>query len=218
MSSRRGRRRSGGCGWKLWALFWACVGLSQVWDISRDHTPLPKPVPDGNFSKLAGARLVEDANNDGDSFKIAMPEGMQTLRLYFVDCPEKQDYPRVHGRLLDQAGYFGGLSIQQTVGIGMQAKMFTEKLLREQPFTVHTRWTKVYGGDRIYALVLFSDGEDLAEKLVRHGLCRIYTRGTRMPAGQAEYEFEKHLRILENEAKAARRGAWALMPQAGIRQ
>jgi endonuclease YncB( thermonuclease family) len=190
-------------------LVWALVAALQVWDHYRPKSTLPAPVPDGYFVKLVNAKLVEDAGNDGDSFKIVDDEGGEhVLRLYFVDCPEKRQYALVNNRLKDQASYFGGLTIPQTVSVGLEAKAFSEKLLREKRFTVQTRWQRVYDSARSYALVFFDDGEELSEKLVKAGLCRIHTRGTMMPDGRREYDFENHLRELEREAKAARRGAW----------
>ena len=48
------------------------------------------------------------------------------LRLYFVDCAEKREYKLVASRLKDQAGYFGGLSIPQTLKLGQQAMVYTD--------------------------------------------------------------------------------------------
>lgn len=192
----------------LWVLVWLSVALLQAWNHFRDKPTLPKSEHDGSFVALKHARLVDDSGNDGDSFKIVHDGGEQILRLYFVDCPEKRQYSLVNDRLKDQAGYFGGLSIPQTVATGMEAKAFTEKLLRGQDFTIQTRWERVYDSERLYALVFFDDGEELSEKLVKAGLCRIHTKGTVMPDGQREFDFENRLRALEREAKAAQRGAW----------
>ncbi len=70
-------------------------------------------------------------------------------------------------------------------------------MLTEQPFTVQTRWERVYDSARSYALVFFADGEELSEKLVKAGLCRIHTKGTWMPDGRREIDFENHLRVLD---------------------
>jgi len=192
----------------LWGLLWLLLALLQAWDHYRDKPAAPRSAEESRFVKLANARLVEDASNDGDSFKIMHDGGEQVLRLYFVDCPEKRQYALVKNRLKDQAAYFGGLSIPQTVSVGLEAKAFTEQLLHEQRFTIQTRWERVYDSARSYALVVFADGEELSEKLVKAGLCRIHTKGTWMPDGRREFDFENHLRVLENEAKASQRGAW----------
>jgi endonuclease YncB( thermonuclease family) len=202
------KRRRSKLSRNLWAMVWVLVIALQLWDHFRGKTTAPRPETDGRFVTLANARFVEDANNDGDSFMIVHDGGEQVLRLYFVDCPEKRQYKLVEGRLKDQAGYFGGLSIPQTLSVGQEAKVFTETRLREQRFTVQTRWERVYDSERVYAMVLFEDGEDLAAKLVKAGLCRIHTKGTMMPDGQREFDFEARLRALEKEAKATQRGAW----------
>ncbi|OYW75092.1 MAG: hypothetical protein B7Z37_14820 [Verrucomicrobia bacterium 12-59-8] len=201
------KRRSSGSR-NLWVLLWVAVVLLQVWEHYRDKPTPPKPEPDGRFVALVNARLVEDAGNDGDSFKIAYEGGEQVLRLYFVDCPEKRQYPLVKNRLKDQAAYFGGLSISQTVSLGLEAKAFAENLLVGGHYTIQTRWERVYDSARAYGLVFFDDGEELSEKLVKAGLCRIHTKGTWMPDGRREFDFEDHLRVLEREARTAQRGAW----------
>lgn len=206
------RRKRSSRSWSrpLWMLFWAVVGLLQLWDSNRDKPATPRPEPDGHFVTLRDLQLLDYSSNDGDSFKVAHSEGEQVLRLYFVDCPETRNYPLVNGRIKDQGGYFGTLTIPQTVKLGAEAKAFTEKLLREKRFTVHTRWERVFDSDRVYAVVFFEDGEELSEKLVRSGLCRIHTKGTRMPDGRSEYEFEHHLRALEHEARTSKRGGWGI--------
>ncbi len=193
-----------------WWLLWLSLGLLQAWNHYRDKpaSSSKPPQTETRFVTLANAQFVEDASNDGDSFKMAHDGSEHVLRLYFVDCPEKRQYALVKNRLKDQAAYFGGLTIPQTVSLGLEAKAFTEQLLHEQPFTIQTRWERVFDSARSYALVFFADGEELSEKLVKAGLCRIHTKGTWMPDGRREYDFESHLRALEYEAKAAHRGAW----------
>lgn len=214
---RRSKRRRPFSARKLWLLFWALVGLVQGWDYLRDKPARPPQTPHeagAHFVALENPRLVEDAANDGDSFKIAHDGGEQTLRLYFVDCPEKRDYRLVHGRLLDQASYFGGISLTETLRIAAEAQVYTERLLRERNFTVQTRWERVFDSQRVYALVYFDDGEELSEKLVRSGLCRLHTKGTMLPNGERENDFEARLRVLEREARSGRRGAWGAPKEA----
>lgn len=165
------------------------------------------------FEELKAARLVDHRDNDGDSFHLAHGDGEEhEFRLYFVDAPEKRLHQYNGRRIEEQARYFGILSVDDTVQIGQGARAFTEDLLRSRPFTVHTRWQRVFGSERCFAFVFFeeSDGkrEELSEKLVRAGLCRIYTQGANLPDGRRERDFTQHLRTLEQEAKAARQGAW----------
>lgn len=193
----------------LWTLLLVLVAGLQLWEqANRPPEKTPAPQASEMFETLRDARLVDDPTNDGDSFKIEHANGVQVFRLHFVDCPEKRDYKLVNGRLKDQAAYFGGISVARTLRVAKKALEFTESLLRAGNFTLHTRWRQVYDNDRFYAVIFFPDGEELSEKLVRAGLCRIYTTGTMLPDGRDEFSFEKHLRVLEQEARAAGRGAW----------
>lgn len=197
----------------IWMLLALVVVALEVWHEKRPQAG-GEALPAGQFITLRGLQLVDDKGNDGDSFLIAHEGGRQVLRLYFVDCPEKSRYKLVETRLRDQAAYFG-ISLAATLRTGQQAREFSESLLRGGRYTVHTRMEGVYDSGRVYALVFFEDGETLAEKLVKAGLCRIYTRGTDLPDGRTEMEFRQHLRRLESEAREQRRGAWGEVRSAG---
>lgn len=215
------------------------VGI-QVWEESRAsrepaRTPGPatKPAPTksqpapspsspktskksvsrstGGFETLAGCRLHEDRNNDGDSFKLSHGGEVIELRLYFVDAPEKRLHQYNGERLDHQGRYFGGLSREETISIGLKAKEHTERLLISRPFRVVTRWQPVFESGRHYGFIFFEDtGEELSESLVKEGLARIYTEGTNLPDGRKKADFERHLKQLEAAAKKAKRGGWGL--------
>lgn len=135
---------------------------------------------------------------------------MHEFRLYFADCPEKKRHSFNADRLAEQGRYFGGLDEAQTVAIGRQAEEFTRQLLTTQPFTICTKWHRVYDSGRCYAFILFQDGEDLSAKLVRAGLARIHTTGTTLPDGRDARQYQRQLREMEAAAKAAGRGAWGV--------
>lgn len=165
------------------------------------------------YEVLKDARLVDHRDNDGDSFHIAHNGGEEhEFRLYFVDAPEKRLHQYNGKRLEEQARYFGALTVNDAISIGQEAKAFTEQLLRSRSFTIQTRWQRVFGSERCFAFVFFDEPggkkEDLSEKLVRAGLCRIYTQGANLPDGRHDKAFTQHLRALEREAKAEKRGAW----------
>lgn len=163
------------------------------------------------FETLSGCRLHDDRNNDGDSFKILHDGRVIELRLYFVDAPEKRLHQYNGERIDHQGRYFGKLSRDQTISIGLKAKAHTERLLNSRPFHVVTRWQPVFESGRYYAFVFFDDnGEELSESLTREGLSRIYTEGTNLPDGRTKAEFDRHLKKLEAEAKRDRRGGWGL--------
>lgn len=195
----------------LWALVLVTLIAVEFWFRAVREPALKAPAVEvESLQPLTGVRYIEDDTNDGDSFVVDHEGQKLVLRLYFVDCAEKREYKLVAGRLKDQAGYFGGLSIPQTLKLGQQAKAFTSDLLRSRAFTVFTRWERVYDSDRIYAVIVFEDGEDLAHKLVQAGLARIHTKGVNMPNGRKANDYENHLRDVEKEARASKRGAWGM--------
>ncbi|MFN7561478.1 MAG: thermonuclease family protein [Prosthecobacter sp.] len=195
----------------LWTLVLVTLVAVEFWFRSVREPPAKEPAVEiERLQPLSGVRFIDAETNDGDSFVVDHEGQKLVLRLYFVDCAEKREYKLVAGRLKDQAGYFGGLSIPQTLKLGQQARAFTADLLRSRAFTVFTRWERVYDSDRIYAVIVFEDGEDLAHKLVQAGLARIHTKGVNMPNGRKANDYENHLRDVEKQARAAKRGAWGM--------
>jgi endonuclease YncB( thermonuclease family) len=163
------------------------------------------------FEILSGARLLDDRNNDGDSFKISHAGETYEIRLYFVDAPEKRLHQYNGERIDHQSRYFGSPNREATMQIGLRAKDLVQQLLSSQPFRVATRWEEVFDSGRHYAFVFLEDsGEELSEILVREGLARIYTQGSHLPDGRKENDFERHLKKLEASAKSQRKGGWAL--------
>ena len=163
------------------------------------------------FQRVDGCIYKPKRWNDGDSFHVILPDQKELIfRLYFVDAPEEE---RVYAdRISEQAAYFG-ISTDAAVEIGREASEFTKQALAK-PFTIHTRWRRALGRStlwRYYAIVITSDGRDLNELLVSAGLARIYETRTPLPDGRDSREYLAHLRELESEAKAAKRGAWGKM-------
>jgi endonuclease YncB( thermonuclease family) len=93
---------------------------------------------------------------------------LETFRLYFVDTTES----RSRGKRSDEQAAYFGLTRAQAIELGRQAKIFTASALA-QPFTIYTRWRKVFGPTRYYAIVVTPGGRDLNELLVSSGLARI---------------------------------------------
>ncbi len=185
----------------------------------RERTLSPQPPPAAHptakaargWETLPNCQLRPAHPNDGDSFLVAHDTRQTTFRLYFVDCPEKASTGLSAQRLTDQARYFDLPSPQAAATVGAAAAAFTLPLL-ERPFTVRTKWERVYDSQRCYAqvLVTMADGtqRDLAELLVEHGLARIFTKGTHLPGPATEAESKAHLHQLEAAARATQRGAW----------
>ena len=162
---------------------------------------------EGDFELLEGCRLIEGRNSDGDSFHVRHGRGETEFRLYFVDAPESA-YRTYRGgedngdRLDEQAREFGGVSRDEVVTIGKEAKDFVLGILRKGNFKVLTRWEEVYGPERRYALVIVPwQGKEvyLHELLVAKGLARVHTKGTDLPGGRERKEQEKLLEKWEKE-------------------
>ncbi len=88
---------------------------------------------------------------------------------------------------------------------GNRAKQFTSKLVFGKTVTVQALDRDRYG--RTVGVVLLPDGRSLNHELVRAGLAWMYRR----------YTNDQSLSDLEEEARVARRGLWALNQVGGMR-
>jgi len=167
----------------------------------------------GGFTLLHGGVLAEARNNDGDSFLVRHGDQTHEFRLYFADCPEKYRHQHNGDRIAEQGAYFGGLGEQETLRVGGEARDFTLDLLRGSPFTLLTKWEKVYDSGRYYALVRVRDAEGneayLHELLVARGLARIHTKGIDLPEGTPWRKQKARLAEMEKKARAEMLGGWA---------
>ena len=188
----------------------ALVIIVVLWN--HTQAPLGDDRTEGDFQVLGAVRLEENPGNDGDSFHIQHGTQASVYRLYFVDTCETSD--RYRNRIEHQGRYFGGLSEQQVLDMGEQAREQTLTWLRNEPFEVYTRGESVMNSYRLHAMIRFPQAPKgqqwLCERLVQDGLARIYTLGTTLADGRSRASFEKHLKKIEGEAKKAKRGAWGL--------
>jgi len=162
----------------------------------------------GDYDQLKGARLANHKHNDGDSFHVSHGGKDYEFRLYYVDTPEKYIASHNAERVGHQARYFGGISMDDTVDVGIDAKEFSLGLLKKQPFDVYTSWEEVYDSGRYYCFVKLKDGQYLSEKLTERGLVRIYTKGESTPDGRSYHKFKAHLEDIESDAKRNGAGGW----------
>lgn len=167
----------------------------------------PAAVAERDWTTFEDCKLIEDESYDGDSFHVRYKSRHYIFRLYFVDCCETDD--RFPERLADQGAYFGGLSEKQVMRAGKDATDFARKWL-QGTFTVHTRYRDAMGtSDRKrYFAMVEKDGKFLSEALVEAGHARVFGVTTDPPGGLGERAYGLRLKKLENEAQAARRGAW----------
>jgi endonuclease YncB( thermonuclease family) len=179
----------------------------------------PRPSRTGGYESFHGCTLAPDRSNDGDSFRVKLPDGStEIIRLYFVDAPESafKSYgggENNHRRIAQQAADMGGISPQQAVAIGKKAKAFTLGALGKSAFTIHTAWDSPFNDERYHAFVeLTAEGKPrfLHELLIEKGLARIHTRGAPLPDGTSARKQEDRLMKLQSIAKANESGAWGL--------
>ena len=165
------------------------------------------------YDRLIGTVMIDHRNNDGDSFFVRHGEREFELRIYYADTPEKylsDRYADQRRRVAEQAREMGnGLSIEETVALGQQAREHVAKLLKGQTFSVFTKWERVYNGERYYGFVLLPDETEwLSEELVENGLARIHTKGASTPDGKSYRQYKQYLESLEAQARSAKLGAW----------
>lgn len=185
----------------------------------QDAPAASKATKVGAYDRFPDARLVDREGNDGDSFLVRAGGREFELRLYFVDAPESylsDRYADQRRRVAEQARELGGITPEEAIEVGKRATAFVKQQLAGRPFTVYTYWEQVFDGDRYYGFVELPDGGDLGTRLVENGLARIHTKGpgskekpVPTPKGESFFAARDELRALEQEARKAKRGAWA---------
>lgn len=170
------------------------------------------PAPAAELQQLDGATLVKSGFNDGDSFQILHNGKKQTLRLYYVDCPESRATTDADAqRVREQTRYFGLPDTARTFFYGKQATAFTKKQLA-RPFTVHTSYADARGrseAGRVYGFVTTAGGQDLATLLIQNGYARSFGVRRALPDGTHRDEATARLNDRETVAMLKRKGLWA---------
>jgi endonuclease YncB( thermonuclease family) len=169
------------------------------------------------WERIEGCRWVEHDRNDGDSFRLRLPDGkVEEFRLYFVDTPESEfrtygEGRSNHKRIADQARALG-IQPEQAVEVGKKAKALVHDWCARRELVIVTQWDDPFGDRRYHAFVEMPAGDEqwLHERLVQAGVARIHTKGSDLPSGTPEAEQEKHLRELEAVARDQRVGAWGM--------
>ncbi len=121
------------------------------------------------WQSLTNCTLVEDRNNDGDSFRVRSGTNVFVARLYAVDCPETK--ASLKARVNDQAAHWQ-TNAAGVLSLGTVAAEFTRTNLAAGAFAVRHRGTRTLSGGRIYAYVTLADGRDLGGLLLTNGLAR----------------------------------------------
>ena len=113
--------------------------------------------------------------------------------------------------IAEHQNYFG-IDDDAAVETGIAAKEFTLSLLKRSPFTVATKWERVFNSERFYAFITpeaLEGGESyLCERLINQGLARIHTKGVDLPSGESWRSFRDKLRKDEKSAQSSDVGGW----------
>ena len=171
------------------------------------------PVKAAEWETLENCRLVENENNDGDSFRVSHQGREYVFRLYFVDAPEADN--SYAERVAEQAAHFG-ITSAEAIEIGKDARYAMEQLLAE-PFDVITRWQDGGGRSKLgrsYAFIII-DGKDgpktadLGAVLLAQGLARAHGAKAKPPySNLTAAELAEIYREIENEARREKKGGW----------
>lgn len=207
-ATRRRRQK----GWPVLVL----IGIAVLLWLAEKWRPTDRPAAEGGrYERFEGCQWVDHRQNDGDSFRVRLPDGrVEQFRLYFVDAPESafRTYGGGrdnHQRIREQADAFG-IGPEAAVELGKAAKEAVHRWLGSGAFTVHTEWDDPFDDRRYHGFVELpgSDGAWLHERLVEEGMVRIHTKGAAVPGGRSERDQERRLRELEQAAREAGRGGW----------
>lgn len=175
--------------------FLPCFALAQYTHVANS----------AEWTELENCRFVSNGINDGDSFMIKNRGTTYVFRLYWVDTPEERsDYPE---RLKEQADYFG-VTADEVMQIGREAKMFTREFLKGDNLTLFSQWENGQGGAQRYYAIVNSEKGNLIEALVENGLARIYGYNKSWPEEPQLDVFRRRLARLEKQAKQKGLGAW----------
>jgi endonuclease YncB( thermonuclease family) len=195
----------------LLSLWFVYERASRQLPQQRTTAKQPPAQAAGEWQRWENCRLAPNRNNDGDSFLIEHEGRQAVVRLYFVDCPEKEIRRDNIQRLQDQARYFGMPAardeLQPIAALGQQAQSIALTWLAANPFTVVTKFERVYDSERIYAHI-FLGKTLLAESLVTQGLARIHTKGEDVPELGKSHEVKQFLKKQEAAAKRQGKGGW----------
>lgn len=181
------------------------------------------------YEKVDDFTFVDAVNSDGDTISIRDPNGrIIACQLMGVDAFEVDNV--IEEQLAEQARHFG-ITNEQAIELGRQAKAFCEKLLRgadgkqkisivSMPFIIDSEnYGRLGGKDGpFHGIISIFDGdivvdnESLSCLLVKNGLARIREV---VPSAEPFLYSREKLEQLEAEAKKTGVGGWGMTKKEG---
>lgn len=167
-------------------------------------------LPDG-LDEIQDARYVTDPTNTGNRFLVSTKNQIISVRLMSVSCPspgaEDEESQKYH------SAYFG-ITVDDSVAVGRQAKEFTDTYLKDKPLRILTRWMRDKSGS-ILAMVQPGEVGDFSGILVDNGLAAITSpHAKHSERKRMEEAMLASLKARETaaKAKALPPGAWSFLP------
>jgi endonuclease YncB( thermonuclease family) len=171
--------------------------------------------PKSEYQIITDCRLEEDPANDGDTFRVATPQGSHLFRLYWVQTVQMSGAsPAVIREAMD---HFGLKTEDQLRELAVDARDFTLNTLRSVHFRLVTRWEKDPTDGAWLCFAYPSDGapahptlQNLALLLVQNGLAVIRPCNRPLPEPETSAgDFQNMLTAAEADARRTLSGGWA---------
>lgn len=164
------------------------------------------------LQQLEGVSLSEAPVVSADTFRLRVSGKEHIFCLYFIEALE--DSFNDLSRIKQQAAFFTGATHEAIVESGRYAVKEAAQLLGSRPFKVWTRWQRVQGTDRYYAIIAIEMEKGrwtyLDEVLVGKGFAQPEGKVTPLPDGKRSVEDHlAHLRKLARAAREQRLGIWS---------
>ena len=143
------------------------------------------------------ARLLPDATNSGDQFRVSQDGKDITVRLLWVTCPPRRADDK---NSLDYYAKYFAISPDDTTAVGKEAADFTAGMLEDKPLRILSNGQRDPDG-RTYAVVVPEGMDDLASMLVDNGLAAVTPVSSNKKPRRYESSVFESLKERENGAK-----------------
>ena len=171
--------------------------------------------PKSEYQVITDCRLEDDAANDGDTFRIATPQGTHLFRLYWAQTVQMNGgSPESIREFMD---HFALKTENRVRELAVEARDFTLNMLHAVPFRIATRWEKDPADGAYQCFVYASDGDsakpalqNIALLLVQNGLAIIRPCNRPLPElDTTAGDFQDQLTAAEEAARRQLCGGWA---------